>query len=263
VIPTTVFGVVVVAAALGPGYVFVRVEERRRPRAIRSPLLETAELLLIGGVFSTAAFSAVAALAVWAGWIDEHKLAAHGRRYVLIHLPVFAGLLLLALLTSYLATWLVARALFLRRPRTIEWHSAWDEMLHARPGIINYVTTGLDDGTALAGDVVSYTVGNVPADDRELVLASPEVRAPGQHVFTQARDQFVILRGDRIRTLSVIHWETVEPPPPPKWLARIRSGTLARVEAVLYRRGRRKPPGARGEADAREQMDDRPARSVR
>jgi Family of unknown function (DUF6338) len=211
VIPSTVFGLLVVAAALGPGYVFVRVEERRRPRAVRSPLLETAELLLIGGIFSTAAFAGVAALSVWAGWIDEHMLAIQRTTYVIDHLPVFAGLLLLALLTSYVATWVVARVLLFRRPRTIEWHSAWDEILRPRSGVINYATAGLDDGSAVAGDVLGYTVGNIQPDDRELILAKPEVRGVGQQIYEQAKDHFVVLRGDRIRTLSVIHYATARP----------------------------------------------------
>jgi Family of unknown function (DUF6338) len=246
VIPTTAFGVVVVAAALGPGYVFVRVEERRRPRAVRSPLLETAELLLIGGLASTAAFSGVAALAASAGWIDEHKLALQRSAYVLEHLSLFAGLLLLALVISYLATWVAARILFLRRPRTIEWHSAWDEILRPRSGITNYVTAGLDDSTAVAGDVLGYTAGSTHVDERELIIANPEVRARGQQSFLQAREQFVVLRGDRINTLSVIHWETVQRAAPPNWLQRQK----AKLHRMWTARRRSSSPGGAAEGEA-------------
>jgi hypothetical protein len=211
VIPSTVLGLVVLAAAFGPGYIFIRVEEQRRPRPERSALLETAELIVIGGLASTVAFAAVAGVAAHTRWLNEQKLAAHATEYLLSHASRFAVLLLITLLLSCAASYVAAIALFHRYPATIKAHSAWDQVLPQQPGIINYATVGLDDGLAVAGDVVGHSVGERPADNRELILANPEFRAVGQHAFTQARDQFVVVRGDRIRTLAVIQYEGVLP----------------------------------------------------
>lgn len=210
-IPSTVLGLVVLAAALGPGYVFVRIEERRRPRPERSALLETAELVVIGGLASTMAFAAVAGVAAHTRWLDESALAKNHNHYLLSHVSRFAVLLLITLLLSCLATFFGAIALFHRYPATIKRYSAWDEVFPQQTGIINYATVGLDDGMAVAGDVVGHSVGDRPSDGRELILANPEVRALGQQSFSPARDHFVVLRGDRIRTLSVIQYKGVLP----------------------------------------------------
>jgi uncharacterized protein DUF6338 len=211
VIPSTVLGLVVLAATLGPGYVFIRVEERRRPRPERSALLETAELVVIGGLASTIAFAVVGGVAAQTRWLDETKLAANSSKYLLSHASRFALLLLITLALACVVAFVVARLLFHRYPATIKAHSAWDEYLAEQPGIINFVTVGLDDGLAIEGDVVGHSVGERSADDRELVLRDPGVRPVGQQVFMKARDQFVILRGDRIRTLGVIKYESVLP----------------------------------------------------
>lgn len=210
-IPSTVLGLVVLAAALGPGYFFIRVEEQRRPRPERSTLLETAELIVIGGLCSTVAFAVVALVTAHTGWLDEQKLAKSPNEYLLSHVSRFSALLLTTLLLSCLAAYLAARALFHGYERSIKPHSAWDEVLAPVAGKSNYATVGLDDGLAIAGDVVAHSVGERPADERELTLANPEFRPVGQQSFTPARDQFVIVRGDRIRTLAIIQYEVVLP----------------------------------------------------
>jgi hypothetical protein len=55
VIPGNWIGLLLLLAALAPGYVFTRVAERRFPRPARSQLLETAELLVIGAACTTVA----------------------------------------------------------------------------------------------------------------------------------------------------------------------------------------------------------------
>jgi hypothetical protein len=140
------------AAALGPGYVFVRIEERRRPRPHRSGLLETAELVVIGGFSSKVAFVCVAAVSVRRRWLSERKLADHTSNYLLSHVERFSLLLLVTLALAYALTWLAAMILFHGRPATIQMHSAWDEVFKPEPGIVKYATVGLDDGLAVAGD---------------------------------------------------------------------------------------------------------------
>lgn len=245
--PSTVLGLVVLAAALGPGYVFIRVEERRRPRPERSALLETAEIVVIGGLASTIAFAAVAGVASHTRWLDETKLARNHSEYLLSHVSRFAMLLLITLGLACLIAFLGARLLFHGYPATIKAHSAWDEFLAEQPGIINFVTVGLDDGVAIGGDVVAHSVGERSADDRELVLIDPEVRPAGQQVFTRTRDKFVILRGDRIRTLAVIKYKGVLPKAerPKTWRERL-DAAWAWFRTVPPARGTSPAPPAPG-----------------
>jgi len=237
VIPNTVLGLVVLAAALGPGYVFVRVEERRRPRPTRSALLETAELVVIGGFASTLAFGFVAAVAAHSGWLDEKALAKNSTQYLLAHASRVTALVVVGLAMSYVATWLFARAFFRHRPANIEAISAWDRLLRARTGVMPYVTASLDDGLAIAGDVEAYTVGERPADERELIIANPELRAVGESTFRKARDHYVILRGDRIQTLAVIDYEVVVPKrdAPSGWKASFKAWAKRRLLALAAR----------------------------
>ena len=249
-IPSTVLGLVVLAAALGPGYIFVRVEERRRPRPERSALLETAELIVIGGLASTLAFAAVAGVTAHTRWLDEKKLAAHPTQYLLSHASRFAALLLITLLLSCIASFLAAIALFHGYPATIKAHSAWDQVLPQQPGIINYATVGLDDGLAVAGDVVGHSVGERPPDNRELILANPEFRAVGNKVFTRAKDQFVVLRGDRIRTFAVIQYQGVLPKADRPQTSRQRLGSAWRWLTTVPPRGGSSPTSATPPAPA-------------
>jgi hypothetical protein len=69
-IPTTVAGVAVFLASLSPGYIWVRVAEVRVPRQRRTQLLEAAELVLLGGVFSVISVAAVYIFSVESGLID-------------------------------------------------------------------------------------------------------------------------------------------------------------------------------------------------
>jgi hypothetical protein len=67
-----------------------------------------------------------------------------------------------------------------------------------------YVTVGLRDGTAMAGWAYAYTVEPVEPSQRELVLATPlKVRPRGEKDFKDAREHFVCLVAEDIRTLSV------------------------------------------------------------
>lgn len=188
-IPSTVLGLVVLAAALGPGYVFVRVEERRRARPARSALLETAELIVIGGLASTTAFAVVAAAATQWGWLDERQLAHDRSAYLLRHVSGSAAFVLATLALSYVGAYIAARAMLRRhRPASIVMHSAWDELFKPEPGILPYATVGLDDGLTVAGDVVGHSVGDRPSADRELVIANPELRGQGDTYFRQASE---------------------------------------------------------------------------
>lgn len=227
-IPTTALGLAVFTAGLGPGYLFLRVEERRRPRPERSGLLEAIELLVIGSFASLTAALVTFGTANLLDTIDDKALAADGRKYVIGRSPESLAFVIVTLTLAYALAWVAARVVFWRTPPSIAPVSAWHEVLRDRPNSVAYVTVGLDDGFALAGDVAAYTVDDRAADQRELVVESPEFRPVGASFFSPAREQFVVIRGDRIRTLSVIHYQIVRPQvrrfaAGRKWLASARS----------------------------------------
>lgn len=66
-IPTTVAGLVLFIALLTPGYVWVRATERRVFRPSRSVVLEVAEIVTFGVIFSGAALLLLLAIAEWTG----------------------------------------------------------------------------------------------------------------------------------------------------------------------------------------------------
>jgi Family of unknown function (DUF6338) len=78
VIPSTLLGLVAFAASLGPGYVDVRVSEKREPRHERTQLLEAAELIVIGGLASSLAALVVLSLAHAAHVVDVQRLSNDG-----------------------------------------------------------------------------------------------------------------------------------------------------------------------------------------
>jgi Family of unknown function (DUF6338) len=101
VIPSTLLGLVVLAASIGPGYVWVRVAETRVPRSPRTQLLEIAELIVTGGLFSTLAFLVVLSFASATSWLDTDALAADGSDYVIRHPIRVLSVVLVGLAVAY------------------------------------------------------------------------------------------------------------------------------------------------------------------
>jgi hypothetical protein len=77
VIPNTLLGIVVFAAAVGPGFLYVRIAELWRPYRERTPLREAAELVIVGSIASTAGVFVALILGDATGGLDTNKLAAN------------------------------------------------------------------------------------------------------------------------------------------------------------------------------------------
>ncbi len=132
-IPSTVVGLAIFTATLGPGYIFVRVEERRRPRIARTPLLEIAELLFIG-TFSSGLATVVPLVALERlHRLDVAQLKTHPTKYLLAHplstLTIALGTLGLACTVA----WALARLLFRAEPAAILGVSGWHRVLADTP----------------------------------------------------------------------------------------------------------------------------------
>jgi hypothetical protein len=217
VIPSSLLGLVVLAASIGPGYVWVRVAETRVPRGPRTQLLEIAELIVIGGLASTLSFLFVLSLASAISFIDADALAADGTTYVLKNPArgfgvIFAGLAL-AYGLAYGAAWFVYR----KRPARIQHgFSAWYSLLSPEEhDEVVYATVDLRDGTTIAGWVFLCTVDEVPPGERDLVLVATlgkrlKVRPANSETFYDSPNRAVIVNGADVLAVSSSYYSQDE-----------------------------------------------------
>ena len=245
-IPGTLAGLLVFAASIGPGYVWVRIEEKRRPRPERTPLLEAAELFFVGATASTVAFLTVLVAGDRLDVLDPDRLAQDGVSYLLREPERGLGSVALALLLAYGGTAIVARIRFRNQLPTIQLGgSAWHTILNPSGSVstprdpridrLAYITVGLKSGIAVAGWPYVYTVEPSQSVDRELVLANPiHVRAADASDFVPIKDQLVYLNGADIVSISASYYRVPPEPPAPRfrrlrdWRTRRQHGKQAR-----------------------------------
>lgn len=207
-IPSSVTGLVVFLASVGPGYVYVRVAERWRPYRERTVLREIAEIVVTGSL-ATFVGVVVALTAARATRLlpDRDALVDGAGRYLVFH-PGRIGLaLLIVIVTSYGLAWLVARYTPGRGAEVFPdsaWWGAFERQLPAHHGVV--ATVELRDGRTLAGVVQAFTAEPTPVDDRELTLSAsahaPMVVRTAEGQISQIDDQFVLLRGEEIRYIA-------------------------------------------------------------
>jgi hypothetical protein len=204
VIPGTALGLVLAVAALGPGYVYLRVAERRSARPERSSLLEAVELAVVGALASTAALLVVGALADWTHVANAHWLAADPASYTGHHPLRLLWLVALTLGLAYLIAFAAAKVIH-RTPDVIRpAGSAWTEaFINKCPkGCATVLTVELRDGRKVEGTHGAHT----PSVDynRELYLRAPlRVQAgPASAPACLDSDSFMVLRETDILAVS-------------------------------------------------------------
>ena len=205
-IPSTLLGLLLFLGAVGPGYVYLRVSERRRPHVGRTGVAEAAEFLVTGALAS--AFAAVLWICLLdaTGQLNTEKLAAKPRSYLLEHLTQVSLIFMGVLITAYLAAWGAARLIHWGEPVSIHHgFNSWYAMISkGRPtASVPYVTVDLHDGTTVSGWPRVFTVEEVPLEQRELVLAEPLLRRSGESDFRRTTDHCVAIHGAEVRTVSV------------------------------------------------------------
>jgi hypothetical protein len=206
--PGSLLGVVFLAAAICPGYWWVRATEQRKPRQDRSPLLEAAELFSVGGLFSAIWIIAVFLIGDHFNWIDVPAIVRDSRAYVAAH-PARAMLAaFLAVVGANVAAWGLARIWNWRRPANLRLGvSALHEMVGHSPSQTRpYLTVDFVDGSSLAGWFMACTVQPALPEEQEIVLAGTatvpiQVRTRAQRSYSPIKDQFVILNGASVRAI--------------------------------------------------------------
>jgi len=173
VIPDSLAGLLLFAASIGPGYVYIRVAERRRPRAERSQLLEAAELLVLGALITTVVAMLVVSVAQQVGLVDVATVHREGLDYLLLH-PVRGFATLGAIFgLSYLGGGLVGWVAHLGEQASQQPGTVWRDVFGQKKETNDaWATVELRDGRFLQGQVVSYTL-DVSSEPRELALAAP------------------------------------------------------------------------------------------
>ncbi|MGA8744326.1 MAG: DUF6338 family protein [Solirubrobacterales bacterium] len=203
-IPSSILGVALVAAALGPGYVYVRLARKKMPRGSQSQVGELVEMLVIGALFSVVAAGIVLSFSKASGFLDTNALADDFNSYLLTEparsftcLVAFYGL-------AYMAAWAVA-ALRHRgendfKPDGSAWYQAFANGCPADS--VPFLTVELNDGRWIAG---AYKKATVERDEnRELCLQRPLGIAAkaGAPMEDEPHDDFVLLREKEIRQIK-------------------------------------------------------------
>ena len=206
-VPGILLGLLFFAAAVCPGYWWLRGAERWQPRQDRAPLLETAELFAVGGLFSAFAVAAVTLIVERVGFIDISSLARHPHWYFEAHPARVLFALLISLFASNVTGWLGGAALQAGGGRRIGLGtSALNEFVGGTPsGSRAFITAVLRGGSSVAGWFHGSTVPPAPPEEQELVLVAAEgvpLRLMDRSgAETQSADDFVILNGTVIDAL--------------------------------------------------------------
>jgi hypothetical protein len=204
VIPGTFLGLVALAAALGPGYLYVRRAELHHNRPVQSQLGELVEMVVIGGACSLIAAGAVLGVVHSKGWIDTAKLHQDAGGYLLAEpWRCFAAAVVFYALAYGLSY--AASKFFLRNSTAaiVPGATAWTQAMRASlpKGKAVSAMVELRDGRKLAGVVASFT--SAEKENRELVLCRP-IKAsggPGRGEVELSAD-FITLREEQIALFS-------------------------------------------------------------
>lgn len=108
-IPSTLSGLLVFLASVGPGYLYVQVAERYRPPRDRSTIREIAEIVVTGSLATLVGVITALIVTRLRNAVDTQALVQHPGTYVPAH-PGRTGLALaVVLVSSYGIAFLVAR----------------------------------------------------------------------------------------------------------------------------------------------------------
>jgi hypothetical protein len=171
-VPESVVGLLLLFAALGPGFVWVRVAERRTAQPERSPLLETAQLVSVGGLCSLAS----AALMLWVASelnvIDVEAVRRQGATYALLN-PLRAFVVLAgAAMAALLLAWMAARLAYRGDEPSLHPGTTWRQVLGAQKDRAAVATLGLRNGRIVQGVVIAYEITE-PTQPRDLAIGQP------------------------------------------------------------------------------------------
>jgi hypothetical protein len=204
VIPSSILGVALAAAALGPGYVYVRVARQKKPRGNQSQAAELVEMLVIGALASVVAGGIILVAGKATDFLDTDQLAADFNAYLLTEPARSFGSLVAFYGLAYFGAWVAANIAHHGdgdfTPDGSAWYQAFAEACPA--DAVPFLTIELCDGRWIAG---AYQQATVERDDnRELCLRQPLGRAvaAGERMQPISGDEFILIRENDIRLIQ-------------------------------------------------------------
>jgi len=206
--PVTITALLIVLA-LVPGWVYLRLVERLRPRSTDSPLNQLLEVLAVGAV--TTGVSALVVSLLPHRWLpitlDVDAWAAGGPDHLREHWQQAA---ITAAVIFALAT-IIAVGLYrlraLSKPAEFVSHANWVQSLGERPpNKAPYVGLHLEDGRLVEGELYSYSLDEDPTK-RDITLAKPiRITADGtvEAQWLPGLDRLIVPAG-KIALITVVH----------------------------------------------------------
>jgi hypothetical protein len=201
VVPGNLLGLALFVLAVTPGYIYLRVAERRAPRPERSPLLLTVELIVIG---TGATLLTVLGIAGLLGLlsvepVDVGEWLRTGSVYANSHLLPLTLVFCVVIVLSNLGTGLVAYWLHKgKRPGFQPSGSVWTEIMTRDAGENDvFLSLQLKSGAKVEGYLHSFPLERIDADS-EIALQPPIfVAYPDEERRRASKTQrFIVSRGE-------------------------------------------------------------------
>ncbi|SNT61906.1 hypothetical protein SAMN05216276_108615 [Streptosporangium subroseum] len=203
-------GIGLLLLALVPGWLYLRLRERLRPRSGATGLNELIEILAVGLV-TTGVAAFLLLIAVPHSWlpflVDVQAWAKSGTGYLRQNVHLAANSIASILLVASS----IACGLYLLNRRRVPAEfepqgGVWVHSLGARPrGTVPWVGLRLNDGTLLEGVLHSYTLTESALEARDIALQAPIMMTDSSQVrHPLALDRFIV-SGKEIAHISIVH----------------------------------------------------------
>lgn len=202
-------GVLVIAMALVPGWLYIRLREQLRPPSAATGLSQLLELAAVGLLTTgVSAFVLVLVPHRWLPWlIDVEVWARVGDDY--LRQNVRASAISAAVVLGLASLVAVALHSAERRRSSDKFDpesSVWGQALGVRPaGAVPWVGLQLRNGRLVEGVLHSLSLGQEDQDERDIALARPiRVTDPGRPAHPVEIDR-VVVPAREILHINVIH----------------------------------------------------------
>lgn len=201
--PGTFVGLFVFVAALGPGYLFVRLLESLDPRRSHSALTEAVEMAVIGSAATSVSLIAVVGVGDLIGQLRTEDLVDHGLGVLSGDtwrwLAAFVSILVVSYGLAVAAAYVVKRKFpsdVKHDPGGTAWNQAFEKLVPSR----DHVTIGtvyLRDGRAFTGQIKVWTA-HLDGSRELLLTGRPLVSTADGSVRTRLDEEFVLLREEDV-----------------------------------------------------------------
>lgn len=217
--PGSILSVAFLIAAIAPGYLYLRVAERRRSRPTRSALVEMTELAIVGVVSTTISAGLVFLLAArwsWPPLVRLDRWASGGSLYLReeAHRSALtaAAVLLGSFVLAAVLGWFTHRAL----PKSIDpGGNVWSLVLRGPGDVDVFAGIQLRDGSAIEGYVLAFPEQPGPTDG--IALQAPILINEGTRREVQRGIDAALVRFEDIASVGTRYESRPRPPARRRW----------------------------------------------